>query len=71
MRATSGLLLVTTSRKPGSWWVKPLWSCRQTSEVISRLREEMGARQWSSCFDFSSHLACWLNIESMTWTKAS
>ena len=28
-------------------------------------------RQPSSCFDFSSHLACWLNIESMTWTNAS
>ena len=23
-------LFSTTSRKPGSWWVKPLWSCRQT-----------------------------------------
>ena len=25
----------------------------------------------ASSFDFSSHLACWLNIESMMWTNAS
>ena len=42
MRATFGLLLVTTSRKPGSWWLKPLWSWRQTVEVTSRLSEETG-----------------------------
>ena len=33
--------------------------------------EGTGARQSSSFFDFSSHLACWLNMESITWTKAS
>ena len=22
--------IMTTSRKPGSWWLKPLWSWRQT-----------------------------------------
>ena len=70
MRVTVGLLLTTTSRKPGSWWVKPLWSWRQTVEVISRLSEETGARHGISS-QMSSHLACWLNIESMTWTKAS
>ena len=70
MRQTSGLLLSTTSRKPGSWCVKPLWSCRQTVEVMSRLSEEIGRRQGSS-LQMASHLACWLNIESMTWTKAS
>ena len=67
---TSGLLFATTSRKPGSWCVKPLWSCRQTRDVISRLSDATSARQGSS-LQFSSHLACWLNIESMTWTNAS
>ena len=70
MRTTSGLLLATTSRKPGSWWVNPLWSCRQTVEVISRFSDETFARHGSS-LHFSSHLACWLNIESMTWANAS
>ena len=28
---TSAFLLTTWSMKPGSWWLKPLWSCRQTS----------------------------------------
>ena len=70
MRTTLGLLLATTSRKPGSWWVKPLWSCRQTSAVISRLSDDTFARQGSS-LHFSSHLACWLNIESITWMNGS
>ena len=30
-----------------------------------------GRAPGGSCLDFSSHLACWLNMESMTWTKAS
>ena len=29
-RTTSDFLFITTSRKPGSWWVNPLWSWRQT-----------------------------------------
>ena len=29
---TSAFLLTTWSMKPGSWWLKPLWSCRQTCE---------------------------------------
>ena len=29
---TSAFLLTTWSMKPGSWWEKPLWSCRQTCE---------------------------------------
>ena len=65
-----GLLLTTTLIKPGSWWVKPLWSWRQTKAVISRLSEATLARQGSS-LHFSSHLACWLNIESMTWMNGS
>ena len=32
IRTTSAFLLATWSRKPGSWWVKPLWSCCQTLE---------------------------------------
>ena len=32
-RTTSGFLLITWSMKPGSWWEKPLWSCRHTWEV--------------------------------------
>ena len=27
---TSAFLLTTWSMKPGSWWLKPLWSWRQT-----------------------------------------
>ena len=50
--------------------MKPLWSWRQTVEVISRLSEETGARQESSSA-MVSHFACWLNIESITCTKAS
>ena len=34
----SAFLLTTWSMKPGSWWVKPLWSCRQTCEA-SRIVE--------------------------------
>ena len=41
MRVTVALLFTTTSRKPGSWCVKPLWSCRQTVEVISRFTRQM------------------------------
>jgi hypothetical protein len=33
---TSALLLRTSSRNPGSWRVKPSWSCRRTVEVIGR-----------------------------------
>jgi hypothetical protein len=32
-RTTEAFLLVTTSRKPGSWWLKPPGSCRHTFEV--------------------------------------
>jgi hypothetical protein len=39
--------------------VKPLWSWRQTVEVISRLIDEMRARQGMSS-QIASHLACWL-----------
>ena len=50
---------------PGSWCVKPLWSWRHTVDVMSRLSDDTGARQDSSR-EMVSHLACWLNIESMT-----
>ena len=33
--------------------------------------EATGARQGTWFLLMSSHLACWLNIESMTWAKAS
>ena len=70
MRVTAALLFTTTSRKPGSWWVNPLWSCRQTVEVMSRFSDAIFARhgRW---LQMVSHLACWLNIESMTWANAS
>ena len=45
MRVTVGLLLVTTSMKPGSWCVKPLWSWRQTVEDSRIFSEATGARQ--------------------------
>jgi hypothetical protein len=61
---------MTTSMKPGSWCVKPLWSCRQTVDVISRFNDETGARQGRSR-QIASHFACWLNIESITCAKAS
>ena len=32
-RMTFPFLFTTWSMKPGSWWEKPLWSCRQTCEV--------------------------------------
>ena len=38
---TSAFLLTTWSMKPGSWWLKPLWSCRQTwtrEQVVQRRR---------------------------------
>ena len=70
MRVTAELLFTTTSRNPGSWWVKPLWSCRHTVEVTSRLSEAISSRhdRW---LQMESHFACWLNIESMMWTNAS
>ena len=70
MRVTAGLLVTTTSRKPGSWCVKPLWSWRQTVEVISRFSEDTGARH-GICVAVASHFACWLNMESITCAKAS
>ena len=70
MRTTLGLLFATTSRKPGSWCVNPLWSCRQTRPLTRMLSEETFIRHGSS-LHFSSHLACWLTIESMTWTNDS
>ena len=70
MRVTSALLFTTTSRKPGSWCVKPLWSWRQTVDVINRFNEEMFSRhgRW---LQIESHLACWLNMESITCTNDS
>ena len=44
MRVTSALLFTTMSRKPGSWCVNPLWSCRQTVEVMSRFSDGTFAR---------------------------
>ena len=70
MRVTAALLFTTTSRNPGSWCVKPLWSCRHTVDVISRFSEAIFCRQ-DRWLQMESHLACWLNMESMTWTKAS
>ena len=32
IRTMSAFLLATWSKKPGSWCVKPLWSCCQTCE---------------------------------------
>ena len=66
----SAFLLTTWSMKPGSWWVKPLWSCRQTCEASRKLSEAIGRRQ-GMCRVTFSHLACWLNIESMMWMNAS
>jgi hypothetical protein len=45
--------------------VKPLWSCRQTVEVMSKFKEEIGLRH-ASLRLISNHLQCWLNIESIT-----
>ena len=36
---------------PGSWCVNPLWSCRQTVEVMSRFSDETGARHGSCVAD--------------------
>jgi hypothetical protein len=58
------------SMNPGSWCVNPLWSWRQTVDVMSRFSEDTGARH-GSWRETSSHLACWLAIESMMWAKAS
>ena len=33
--------------------------------------DETDARHGTWFLQMSSHLACWLNIESMTWAKAS
>ena len=32
-RMISAFLFTTWSMKPGSWWEKPLWSCRHTCEL--------------------------------------
>ena len=71
MRTTDGPLLVTRSMKPGSWCEKPLWSCRQTVDESRMFSEATGARHGTWFLLMSSHFACWLNIESMTWAKAS
>ena len=42
---TSAFLLTTWSMKPGSWWVNPLWSCRQTCEASRMFSEAIGRRQ--------------------------
>ena len=42
MRVTSALLFATRSRKPGSWWLKPLWSCRQTVDVSMMFSDGTG-----------------------------
>jgi hypothetical protein len=70
MRTTLAFLFATWSMKPGSWWLKPLWSWRQTCDVSRMFSEAIGRRQaiWPETF---SHFACWLNIESTMWMKAS
>jgi hypothetical protein len=50
--------------------VKPLWSWRQTVDVTRRFSDAISLRHESSS-QMASHFACWLNIESMTWTNAS
>ena len=55
---------------PGSWWEKPLWSCRQTWLDSRYVNDDTGARQSRPRVTFS-HLACWLNIESTMWVNAS
>src|SRR4029434_10388015 len=56
-RMISAFLLTTWSMKPGSWCVKPLWSCRQTWEERRMLREAIGRRQGMGLWSVSSRPA--------------
>ena len=56
---------------PGSWCENPLWSWRQTVEDSRMFSDAIAARHGTWFLEMSSHFACWLTIESMTWANAS
>src|SRR5262249_60015151 len=65
MRVTAALLFSTTSRNPGSWCVKPLWSWRQTVEVIRRFKDAIFCRHERWLQIICNHLSWRQKIASL------
>ncbi len=63
-------VVMTFCRRPGPWWLKPLWSFRQAVEVSRMLRLGTGSRQ-PRCSASCSHFACWMVCDALTIANAS
>src|SRR4029453_13544861 len=50
--------------KPGSWWEKPLWSCRQTVDDSRMFCEATEARHGTWFLQMSTPFPCCLTIEA-------